>query len=1107
MEEKRIPNHLKSDIMKHFSRNLMMAVALAIIAMQVNAAPVDADAAQSLASQCLQSKAHGMMMSPQATLQLVHAEKSSCNASRVDYYVFNSDEDAYVIVSGDDRTAGILGYGQGCLDMVHLPCNMQWWLDQYKKQMDWLIAHPQAKVGNVSHRSPADGLTIEPLLTCKWSQLEPYYNQCPEYPDEGRCVTGCVATAMAQVMYYWKYPEALPAVPGYTFNYFNLYHYELEQLPGTVLDWENMLDKYSRGYTAEQADAVATLMRYCGQACFMEYSPEGSSSSDLNQLMAFKAFGYNPSARTLLRDECDADEWVAMVVAELQAGHPIAYSGRGDSGGHAFVIDGCSDGKFHVNWGWAGSYDGYFELDVLKVPSYNFSYEQGMNYGICPDDGNAPELEAAYDFEVDGIYYLKNGDQATVSYKDECFNSYSGVVDIPSEVEWEGKTYQVTAVGKYAFAYCPSLTAVRLPSIRTIKKQAFDACTSLEELKIGPCIESLEISYLYSCPKLKWIDVDDLDAWVSLDYEYMSPHAFGIGLHYQGDPVTDLVVHSGHKVGDNSLCTLKSLEHVTFEDGAISVGDYGLWGCENLKTVVFGDGLERIGFAAFYECNDLKSVKFKGHMGRIDDSSFYGLTNLDDVTLPTSVDSIGYAAFAYCDKIPSLEFHDVDHLGDYAFFGCTSLNDVSFLGRVGGTGSFVFSGCSSLSRVNINDLASWCDIQFGAPASNPLYFAGHLCVNDVPVTDLVIPDGVLSIGPYAFAGGREFTNVSIPESLKSIGASAFTECEGMTHVDISDLQLWCGIDFENVMANPLAVAHELHVNQMPITDLVIPEGVQNIGRFAFYGGEGITSVTLPTSMKSVGLSAFNGCNGITRVTAADLPSWCGINFVNNEANPLHMTHRLEVDGVEVADLVVPDSVEAIGDFAFASCEGLLSVAIGDGVKSIGKSAFLKCRNLVTATVGDGVVSIGEMAFNSCTSLTGITLGRGLESIGTKAFSSSMMIGDITCKATNPPVLANKDAFSNGIYKKATVTVPMESLDAYRTAAVWSQFVNIVGGYLNYRKGDVNFDGEVNIADINLLAHKVLTLEGIDEVFDVNDDGEVNIGDVNAVIRIILHEKQ
>ena len=1079
----------------------MMVAAMAIVAMQVCAAPVDADVAQSLASQCLKSKAHGMMMSPQATLQLVHAEKSACDASRVDYYVFNSGDDAFVIVSGDDRVPGILGYGNGSLDMDRLPCNMQWWLDQYKKQMDWLIEHPQAKVGSATHRSPADGLTIEPLLTCKWSQLKPYYNQCPEDPVDGLCVTGCVATAMAQVMYYWKYPEALPAVPGYIFNYFNLYHYDLEELPGTVLDWDNMLDDYSRGYTAEQADAVATLMRYCGQACFMEYSPEGSSSSDLNQLMAFKAFGYNPSARTLLRDECDADEWVAMVVAELQSGHPIAYSGRGDSGGHAFVLDGCKDGKFHVNWGWAGQYDGYFELDLLKGSSFDFSYEQGMNYGIYPDDGNAPELEAAYDFEVDGIYYLKNGDQATVTYRDAGFNSYSGVVDVPGEVEWEGQTYQVTAVGQYAFAYCPSLTSVRLPSIRTIKKQAFDACTSLEELRIGPCIESLEISYLYSCPKLKWIDVDDLDAWVSIDNDYMSPHAFGIGLHFQGEPVTNLVVHRGSKVGDNSLCTLKSLEHVTFEDGAISVGDYGLWGCENLKTVVFGDSLERIGFAAFYECNDLKSVQFKGHVGKVDDSSFYGLTNLDDVTLPTSVDSIGYAAFAYCDEIPSLEFHDVDYLDDYAFYACTNLNDVSFLGHVGTIGNYVFNGCSSLSRVNICDLPSWCGISFGTPSSNPLYFAGHLCVNDVPVTDLVIPDGVSSIGRYAFTGGREFTRVSIPVSVKSIGLSAFDGCESMTHVDISDLQSWCDIDFENVMANPLAVSHELRVNQTPIIDLVVPEGVQSIGRFAFYGGEGITSVTMPASMKSVGLSAFNGCNAITRVTAADLPSWCGINFANNEANPMHVTHHLEANGAVVTDLVVPDTIEAIGDFAFVGCDSLVSVATGNGVKLIGKSSFYKCKNLAKATIGDAVSSIGERAFNGCTSLVGVTLGRAVENIASKAFSSSLIIAVINCKAPNPPVLANKDAFSNGIYKKATVTVPMESLENYKSAAVWSQFANIYG------KGDVNFDGEVNIADINSLVNYVLSDNGAGGAFDVNSDDEVNIADVNAVIGIILHDDQ
>ncbi|MBR5725799.1 MAG: leucine-rich repeat protein [Muribaculaceae bacterium] len=1090
--------------MKNFYLKLMLGAVMAIVAMPVNAAHVDADAAQSLASKCLKSQAHAMMLSPQTTtLRLAHVEKSSHDPACVDFYVFNSGEEAYVIVSGDDRTEGILGYGHGSLDMDNLPCNVRWWLDQYKEQMEWLYSHPEARVGSNTRRSPADGITIEPLLTCQWSQSAPYNDQCPE-DENGRCVTGCVATAMAQVMYFWKYPETLPALPGYSFNYFNMVHVEVPSLPGTVLDWDNMLDNYSTGYSAEQGAAVAALMRYCGQACFMEYSSEGSGSSDLNQLMAFKQFGYNPNARVLCRDDYEDDQWHSLVISELQAGHPVPYDGRGDSGGHAFVVDGCHDGKFHVNWGWGGAYDGYFELEALKGSGFDFRFGQSIKYGICPDNGNVSEPELACDFEVDGIYYLKNGDEATVTFRDCRFGSYSGVVEVPEQVEWEGKTYQVTAVGDYAFAYSPSLTALRLPSVNRIGEQVIDGCVGLEELRFGGTVESIGMNSYFSCPQLKWVDVEDLDAWVSVEFDYASPHSFGLGLHYQGEPVTHLVVHEGAKIGSNALTGLMSLEHLILENGVKSIGDYAFYNCGNLMTVVIGDGLERVGVAAFYGCNNLNSVQFNGRVGNIDASAFYGISSLESLTLPTAVDSIGYAAFAYCDNIPALELHDVDYMDEFAFYGCTSMEDVSFLGNVGTIDNYAFYGCTSISRVNICDLKSWCGIDFVSSTSNPMALSGNLFVNHVRITDLVIPDGVQSIGQYAFAGGEEFNSVTIPSSVSSVGTSAFVSCSGMKYVNVNDLAKWCSIDFENAAANPLSLAKELRVDNVPVTDLVVPEGVSSIGRYGFVGASTLNSVTIPASVKSVGLSAFKGCGGLTRVTANDLSSWCGINFANIEANPLNVVHHLEVNGNEVTELVVPDDVEAIGDFAFATCEGIISVATGDHLKTIGNYAFQKCKNLVKVSVGDQVSSIGEKAFNSCTSLTGVTLGRGVEHIGSKAFYSSMIINDITCKASVPPVVANKDAFSSGIYKKATVTVPMESLEAYASAGVWSEFDNVVGANLNYSVGDVNRDGEVNIADINTVVNSLLSGDNQGGICDVNGDGEVNVADINAIIAIINH---
>ena len=195
---------------------MIMLAATALVGIEANAAPVEADAALNVAQGFMATQSGGRLMANGSTLRLAHAEPSSQNAGEVDYYVFNtSDDGAYVIVAGEDRVKPILGYGNGSLDVEHLPCNLRWWLDGYKRQIEWLREHPELQAVDGPRRSPAEGQTIEPMVTCHWSQEEPYDWECAVYGGE-YCLTGCVATALAQVMYYWKFPDVLPELPGYT---------------------------------------------------------------------------------------------------------------------------------------------------------------------------------------------------------------------------------------------------------------------------------------------------------------------------------------------------------------------------------------------------------------------------------------------------------------------------------------------------------------------------------------------------------------------------------------------------------------------------------------------------------------------------------------------------------------------------------------------------------------------------------------------------------------------------------------------------------------------------------------------------------------------------
>lgn len=312
------------------------------------------------------------------------------------YYAFNLEQ-GYVIVSGDDEMTELVGYAEnGFFDAENVPPQMQLWLDGYAEYVA-AVQSGKAKARKIL-LSDSPSVVVEPLVITKWNQDAPFNNFAPEYTDDNnntqRCATGCAATAMAQIMKFHNWPEQGVGHYSYEHQSFGTISSNFSE---HVYDWTNMIDRYNNGeYSNVQADAVALLMKDCGVSLNMNYGPV-SGASIYSYTPAFKNY-FRYSSRTVNRSGCETAEFTKIITDELQEGRPIIYCGTGEDGGHAFVVDGYDTNYFlHVNWGWGGYSDGYFDMNYMDPAGLGigggsgaFKWNQGIVLARPLKDGVEP---------------------------------------------------------------------------------------------------------------------------------------------------------------------------------------------------------------------------------------------------------------------------------------------------------------------------------------------------------------------------------------------------------------------------------------------------------------------------------------------------------------------------------------------------------------------------------------------------------------------------------------------------------------------------------------------------------------------------------------------
>ena len=325
------------------------------------------------------------------------------NTSFEHFYVFNGER-GFVIIAADDRVQPVLGYSfEGTFQTDMAESTLEW-LQAYDQEIQAvkdarIEASEEVKAAWVSLRE--DGTLpvcnrseVYPLVYTRWRQRSPYNMYCPD-----DCVTGCVAVAMAQLMKYWECPARGTGSHSY---YHDTYGMLSANFGATEYDWDNMPVTVDDNSSAEEKEAVATLLYHCGVSVDMNYSPDASSTPSTKVVEAMPSyFNYASSMSMVYKSDYTDNQWKQLLKSELDALRPMYYAGQSRAA-HAFICDGYDAyDLFHFNWGWGGANDGYYAIGALNPTGYG-EYNK-WNYAIIdikPADGGSPAIPAPVEVDV-----------------------------------------------------------------------------------------------------------------------------------------------------------------------------------------------------------------------------------------------------------------------------------------------------------------------------------------------------------------------------------------------------------------------------------------------------------------------------------------------------------------------------------------------------------------------------------------------------------------------------------------------------------------------------------------------------------------------------------
>ena len=453
-------------------------------------------------------------------------------------------------------------------------------------------------------------------------------------------------------------------------------------------------------------------------------------------------------------------------------------------------------------------------------------------------------VASAYDAKKDGIYYNFYGNEATVTFKDYEYNSYSGAVVIPASVTYNSRTYNVTRIDNDAFRDCSDLTSVTIGnSVKHIGANSFCYCSGLTSVIIGNSVTTIDNSAFYGSSSLTSITIPNsvtrIGESVFSGCSSLTSVSIGNSVTSIGNSVfsgcsclTSITIPgSVTTIGYMAFYNCSSLTSVAIPNSVTSIGNSAFYGCNSLNSVTIPNRVTSIGSYTFYDCSSLTSVTIPNSVTSIGDWAFYDCSSLTSVTIPNSVTSIGHYAFYFCSGLTSVTIpNSVTSIGKQAFYSCSGLTSVTIPNSLTSIGEEAFYYCSGINTIYITDLSAWCNF-YTNTTSSPIFSSYyHLYLNGEEISHLTIPENTTRLGNYVFYGCRYITSVTIPNSVMTIGESAFENCYNME-------------------------------------TLRLPEELKIIKKATFRGCSSLKSVTIPGSVEFIYQEAFANCSGLESVKA------------------------------------------------------------------------------------------------------------------------------------------------------------------------------------------------------------------------------------------------